>query len=54
MNGDKEPNRSVVGGNGTFDPLTAALPMGELGIREVLDCDTGEFVDARAWIGGQR
>lgn len=54
MDGDEEQNRPVVGGNVTFDPLAAALPVEEPAIREVLDCDTGEFVDARAWIGGQR
>jgi hypothetical protein len=54
MDGHEEQNRSVVGGNVTFDPLAAALPVEEPAIRKVLDCDTGEFVDARAWIGGPR
>lgn len=54
MDDDEGQNWPVVGGNVTFDPLAAALPVEEPAIREVLDCDTGEFVDARGWIGGQR
>ncbi len=53
MDGDEEHNRPVAGGNVTFDPLAAALPVEKPAIREVLDCKTGEFVDARSWIGGQ-
>lgn len=42
------------GGNITFDPLANALAVDGPAIGEVLDCDSGEFIDARAWIGGQR
>lgn len=43
-----------LGGNVTFDPLAAALAVDDPAIGEVLDCDSGEFIDARIWIGGQR
>jgi len=54
MDEDEEQKRPLSGGNVTFDPLAAALPVEEPAIREVLDCDAGEFVDAKAWIGRQR
>ncbi|RUX29322.1 hypothetical protein EOA23_13980, partial [Mesorhizobium sp. M2A.F.Ca.ET.042.01.1.1] len=43
-----------LGGNVTFDPLATALAVDDPAISELLDCDSGEFIDARAWIGGQR
>ncbi|KWV51989.1 hypothetical protein AS026_05310 [Rhizobium altiplani] len=42
------------GSNVTFDPLATALAVDDPAISELLDFDTGEFLDARAWIGGQR
>lgn len=54
MDGAEKQIGSAIGGNVTFDPLAAALPVDEPAIREALDCDIGEFVDAKAWIGGQR
>ncbi|MBN9489947.1 MAG: hypothetical protein J0H44_22150 [Alphaproteobacteria bacterium] len=54
MDGAEKQIEPAIGGNVTFDPLAAALPVDEPAIREALDCDTGEFVDVKAWIGGQR
>lgn len=54
MDKDAGQNRRAIGGNVTFDPLAAALPVDAPAIREVLNCDSGEFADAKAWIGGQR
>ncbi|WP_210289175.1 DUF6035 family protein [Aminobacter ciceronei] len=41
-------------GNVTVDPLSAALAVDDPAIIELLDCDSGEFVDAKSWIGGWR
>ncbi|MDB5523268.1 MAG: hypothetical protein JWM58_1031 [Rhizobium sp.] len=41
-------------GNATFNPLAPALPVDDPAIKNVLDCDTGEFVDVKSWIGSRR
>lgn len=41
-------------GNVTVDPLSMALAVDGPAITELLDCDSGEFVDAKNWIGGWR
>ena len=36
--------------NPSIDPMARAIPANELKITEILDCDTGEFIDAREFI----
>jgi competence CoiA-like predicted nuclease len=38
--------------NPSIDPLARANPAKELKIFEILDCDTGEFIDSREFISG--
>lgn len=41
-------------GNVTVDPLSVAEPAHDLEIEEILDCDTGEYLDVRIWISSWR
>ena len=41
-------------GNVTVNPLSPAIPARDLEIEEILDCDTGEYIDVRKWISGWR
>lgn len=41
-------------GSSAVDPLAQAIPAKELKIFEILDCDTGEFIDSRKFIRGHR
>ncbi|MGE3907158.1 MAG: DUF6035 family protein [Reyranellaceae bacterium] len=41
-------------GNVTVDPLSVAAAARVLRIDEILDCDTGEYLAVRTWIGGWR
>ena len=54
MDGDTQQCGASFRGNITFDPLAPALAVDDPAIQEVLDCDTGEFLDARTWIGNRR
>ncbi|MGN8118078.1 DUF6035 family protein [Labrys sp. 22185] len=40
--------------NITVDPLSRAMPVEDPEIKEVLDCATGEYLDAPTWIGDWR
>jgi hypothetical protein len=42
------------GGNVTVDPLSPALPAHDLEIEQILNCETGVYLDVRAWIDGWR
>ncbi|MER2534756.1 MAG: DUF6035 family protein [Rhizobiaceae bacterium] len=41
-------------GNVTVDPLSVAEPAHDLEIEEILDCETGEYLDVRTWISRWR
>lgn len=44
----------TIQGNVTVDPLSQAVAVDMPEIEDVLDCDTGEYVDVRRWIGSWR
>jgi hypothetical protein len=37
-----------------MDPLSRAVPVDNPEIGEILECETGAYLDARNWIGGWR
>lgn len=44
----------TVQGNTTVDPLSQAVAVDTPAIKDVLDCDTGDYRDVRQWIGSWR
>lgn len=54
MDAETEQTQQSFRGNVTFDPLAFAVPVQDPAIGEVLDCDSGAFVETKSFIGGKR
>lgn len=54
MDGLDEAQSETIQGNVTVDPLSQAVAVDTPEIEDVLNCDTGEYLDVLRWIGSWR